>query len=99
MGERAGRSFPSVGILRFTARYEGGSLIELEDHSRWEISPGHEIYTLHWVPQARITVVPGEIPDYPYDLINAESGDRVPARHKGIPSRWTLRDDSRSSEA
>jgi hypothetical protein len=78
-------------MLRLSAQYAQGSLLELEDRSRWEILPGHEVFTSHWVPRARITVVPGNVPGYPYDLINTESGDRVPARYRGLPApRWSL---------
>jgi hypothetical protein len=73
------------------AQYDRGSLLELEDQSRWEVLPGHEIFTAHWVPRARVTVVPGNVPGYPYDLINTESGDRVPVRSRGIPApRWSI---------
>jgi hypothetical protein len=91
MAQRDGRTYPGVGILRFSAVYDSGSLIELEDHSRWEVLPGNEVFTTHWVPRCAITVVPGSLSDYPYDLINPESGDRVPARFKGVPgSGWRL---------
>ena len=85
-----------LGRRRLRARREKGSLVELADSSRWEISPGHEIYTDHWVVDAEVTVVPGEIDDYPFDLINLESGERVPAKYIGFTNPklgWNLLDE------
>ena len=88
----ADEALPGVGVRRFKAVHRKGSLIELEDESRWEVLPGQEMFTNHWVPDTEITVVPGGYRGYPYDLINAKSGDRVPARFKGPHHGWTLID-------
>jgi hypothetical protein len=94
MAKRDGESHPSIGILRVASLHESGSLIELEDESRWEVSPGNELFTTHWSPRSRITVVPGGVASYPYDLINPESGDRVAARPIDPPGTgWSLVED------
>jgi hypothetical protein len=85
-----------LGKRRLRARREQGSLVELADSSHWEVSPGHEIFTGHWTVDAEVTVVPGEMPDYPYDLINLETGERVPAKYIGFANPdlgWQLVDD------
>jgi hypothetical protein len=87
------KSLPVPGVRRFKHRLKHGSVIELQDNSRWEIVPGHEVFTDHWTTEADITVVPGGYPDYPFDLINSLSGDRVPARYRGVasgPARWRM---------
>ncbi len=84
-----------VGPHRLKTRHQRGSILEFQDRSRWEISPGHEIFTNHWAPESDITIVPGGFPEYPYDLINPKSGDRVPARFCGNAesvARWRLID-------
>ena len=88
-------SLPRTGAQRFKSRHKKGKVIELQDSSQWEILPGHEVFTDHWTSETDITVVPGGYPDYPYDLINAKSGDRVPARYRGIAlgaSSWQMID-------
>lgn len=96
MGEPPSENaLPQVGVRRLKSRRKMGKAIELADDSRWEVPPGHEILTAHWTPETDITVVPGGYPEYPYDLINSESGDRVPARFCGIvrsPRGWRLID-------
>jgi hypothetical protein len=85
-----------LGKRRLRARREKGALVELADSSNWAISPGHEIYTDHWVVDAEVTVVPGEIDEYPFDLINLQSGERVPAKYIGFANPdlgWQLLDE------
>lgn len=85
---------PPTGVRRLKSRLRRGKLIELQDDSRWEVSPGYEIFTDHWQADTDITVVPGGVPDYPYDLINPDSGERVPARFNGIMRQgWDLIDN------
>jgi hypothetical protein len=87
------KTLPVPGVRRLKSRLQHGALIELHDNSRWEISPGHEVFTDHWTTDSAITVVPGGYPSYPYDLINATSGERVPARYRGVvsrPARWRV---------
>ena len=67
------------GVRRFKGRRKRGQYVEFQDSTQWEISPGHEIFTEHWAPGSDITVVPGGFPDYPFDLINADSGTCSPA--------------------
>jgi hypothetical protein len=89
------RALPRSGVRRFKKRRKKGKLVELQDNTEWEVSPGHEIFTEHWTAESDITVVPGGFPEYPFDLINAESGDRVPARYRGLaPSArgWKITD-------
>jgi len=96
MQEELEPTHPRVGRGRLRAKRESGALIELEDSSHWAISPGHEIYTQHWGDTAEVTVVPGDFAGYPYDLINVDSGDRVPARYLGYANPafgWNLLDD------
>lgn len=90
------QDYRRVGAGRMRARREHGKLIELEDSSSWQISPDHEIYTEHWTPESEITVVPGSYTGYPYDLINLNNGDRVPAKYLGFSDAdfgWSLVDD------
>ena len=85
-----------LGKRRMRARREKGSLVELADSSHWEVSPGHQIYTDHWALDAEVTVVPGEAHGYPYDLINLDSGERVPAKYLGFANPdlgWNLVDE------
>jgi len=85
-----------LGKRRLRAHREKGKLVELADSSNWAISPGHEIYTDHWVIDAEVTVVPGEIDEYPFDLINLQSGERVPAKYIGFANPdlgWQLLDE------
>ena len=90
-------SLSHVGVRRFRSRHKRGKIVELQDNSRWEICPGYEIMTDHWRPEADITVVPGPggYPDYPYDLINSETGERVPGQFRGhvsAPGGWSMID-------
>lgn len=85
-----------LGKGRFRARREKGSLVELADSSHWEVLPGHEIYTEHWAEDTEVTVVPGEVQGYPFDLINLKSGERVPAKYIGFANPalgWSLLDE------
>ena len=85
-----------LGRRRMRARREKGSLLELADSSHWAVSPGHEIYTEHWALDTEVTVVPGEVREYPFDLINLESGERVPAKYLGFANPelgWNLVDE------
>lgn len=97
MSEELERTYPRVGRGRLRARLEGqDNLLELEDSSHWEVSPGHEVFTKHWFPDTEITVVPGDLSGYPYDLINLESGERVAAKYLGFVKPqlgWRLADD------
>jgi hypothetical protein len=80
---------PTFGLRRFRAEHGRGGVVEMSDGSHWQVHPDHEIYTTHWNRDAAITVVPGSYPDFPYDLINAETGERVPARYQGPPKAST----------
>ena len=85
-----------LGKGRFRARLEQGGLVELADKSHWQVSPDHEIYTEHWIEDTEVTVVPGEVLDYPFDLINLRSGERVPAKYIGFANPklgWSLIDE------
>ena len=77
------KGLPRTGVRRLKTRRKQGKLVELQDGTQWEVSPGHEILTEHWTPECNITVVPGGLPEYPFDLINSESGDRIPVRYRG----------------
>ncbi len=88
MADRVGNRGRQLGIREFRACYQRGLLVELADHSVWRISPGHEIFTRRWAKPTRITVVPGADSGYPYELINNDSGDKVPAREANL-QLWT----------
>ncbi len=53
---------PRTGAQRFKSRHKKGKVIEMQDRSQWEISPGHEVFTDHWTQETNITVVPGGYP-------------------------------------
>jgi hypothetical protein len=95
--ETAHRAHPRVGRRRLRSPRDKGALVELEDSSHWQVSPGHEIFTEHWSPQTEITIVPGDYAEFPYDLINLKNGERVPAKYLGYADPdfgWSLVDDS-----
>ena len=96
MAGRTGDGNRQSGVREFRACYQRGLLVELADHSIWRISPGHEIFTSRWAKPTRITVVPGANTGYPYDLINHDSGDKVPAREANLQlwSEPSRRDDA-----
>ena len=81
-----------AGRRKVVARYDRGSLVELEDHSLWQVPPGQEELTRGWPAATEVLVVPGTFRDYPYDLINDERGERVPARATDPRSGWRLLD-------
>jgi hypothetical protein len=92
-----GGSLPHLGARRLKSRHRRGKVVELQDNSRWEVCPGHEVLTDDWKPEVDITVVPGSgaYPAHPYDLINTETGDRVPAQFRGhasVPGGWRMTD-------
>jgi hypothetical protein len=96
MNEELQHRHPRIGRGRLRATHESGSLVELQDSSRWLVPTGHEIYTRTWTDESEVTVVPGDFAGYPYDLIHASSGDRVPARYLGYGSAdlgWSLLDE------
>jgi hypothetical protein len=85
-----------LGKGRLRSKREKGSLVELADSSHWEVSPGHEIFTDHWIADTEVTVVPGDQSGYPFDLINLRSGERVPAKYLGYSDPelgWSLVDE------
>jgi len=85
-----------MGRGRVRARRERGSVVELADSSQWAVSPGHEIFTEHWIADTEITVVPGGESGYPFDLINIKSGERVPAKYVDFTNPelgWSLVDE------
>ena len=96
MDQEPSPAYTHVGRCRVRAKRDRGSRIELDDRSHWEVPAGHEIFTRHWVTEAEVTVVPGDFSGYPYDLINLESGERVPARYLGdfdVSLGWSLVDE------
>jgi hypothetical protein len=96
MTDRAVQTGSHFGKRRLRARRGKGSHVELADSSSWEISPGHEIYTDHWVLDCEVTVVPGDVQGYPYDLINLQTGERVAAKYLGFTNPdlgWRLVDE------
>jgi hypothetical protein len=84
---------PALGTREFRGSYQKGRLIELADHTMWRIPPGHEVFTLRWNRPSRVTVVPGAFAGYPYDLINHESGEKVPAKQTDL-ALWDGPDDA-----
>jgi hypothetical protein len=60
-----------------------GSAIVLDDGSRWLVSPVGSYTTVLWRVADRITVLPGNAPGYPYQLLNARDGSSAPARFLG----------------
>jgi len=58
----------------------GGQRIILGDQSIWEVSPRQRDNTWFWRLTAKITIVEGIDPSYPYHLINLELGDIIDAR-------------------
>jgi len=58
---------------------DSGSLIKLEDHSLWQVSPLDRIDGSLWLPVSDITVIEGDDPLYPYKLINTDDGEVVNA--------------------
>ena len=84
MSNGTGKNDPALGVRNLRACYQHGKLVELGDRTTWTISPGHEVLTQRWHRPCRITVVPGAYSGYPYDLINHESGDKVPARRTEV---------------
>lgn len=87
------KALPQPGVRRFKNRLKQGKFIELHDNSQWEIPPNYEIFTDYWTTETDVTVVPGGEKNYPYDLLNAATGDRVPARFRGfahVMAAWKL---------
>jgi hypothetical protein len=62
-----------------------GSVIVLEDSSRWLVNPLGTYTTVLWRLADRITVLPGNDPGYPYQLVNARDGSSSSARFLGSP--------------
>ena len=92
MASEAGKTDPVLGTRKLRGCFQHGRLIELVDRSTWTVPPGHEVFTRLWHRPSRITVVPGAYTGYPYDLINHDSGDKVPARQTEV-QLWDSRDD------
>jgi len=62
-----------------------GSVIVLEDGSRWLVSPIGTYTTVLWRLTDRITALPGNDPGYPYQLVDARDGSSSSARFLGSP--------------
>jgi hypothetical protein len=60
-----------------------GSLIVLEDGSRWLVSPIGSYTTVLWRLADRLTVLAGNDPGYRYQLVNARDGSSASARFLG----------------
>jgi hypothetical protein len=63
-----------------------GSQVVLDDGSRWLVSPVGAYTTVLWHVADRITVLTGNFPGYPYQLLNARDGSSAPARFLGSSS-------------
>jgi hypothetical protein len=63
-----------------------GSTIVLDDGSRWLVSPAGSYTTVLWHVADKITVLTGNAPGYPYQLLNARDGSSAAARFLGSSS-------------
>jgi hypothetical protein len=61
-----------------------GSVIVLEDGSRWLVSPIGTYTTVLWRLADQLTVLSGNDPGYPYQLIDARDGSSSSARFLGF---------------
>ncbi len=70
--------------LTFELVLSGGSLVKLSDGSVWEISPSDVNKTSVWLIPFPIEIKSGNDPDYPFLLINENTGDSVRARRANL---------------
>lgn len=80
----AGLVYPgTTSTHRITARSLDGSLITLQDGSKWLISPLARYETVLWLVKDAVSVVHGSDKTYPYQLVDARTGTSAAARFLG----------------
>ncbi|SRR6266480_5013865 len=62
------------------SKIDGGSIIQLEDGSMWQISPIDKIETTLWLPTEGITIIESKNPMFPYKLINGDGKSSAEAK-------------------
>ena len=59
---------------------ERGKIVELEDGSLWELSSFSRVDAILWLPVEKIVVTGGDMPGYPYKLVNPDSKSAADAK-------------------
>jgi hypothetical protein len=59
---------------------ERGKIIELEDGSLWELSSFSRVDAILWLVTEKIVVTAGDMPGYPYKLINPDGESAAEAK-------------------
>lgn len=62
------------------SKSSNGSMIALEDGSKWEVSPLDRVYSIIWLPITDIIVTESGKPLYPYRLVNSDDDETVEAK-------------------
>jgi hypothetical protein len=70
--------FLSINIMN-------GQKIQLTDNSIWEIDPQDYTISEAWLASIPIKIIPSEDPDFPYLLVNKNTGIGVRARKATMP--------------
>lgn len=80
-----GRAYPhAASAHRITFESLDGSLITLEDRSKWLVSPLARYQTVLWHVADGIAVLHGSEKGYPYQLVDTRDGSAASARFLGF---------------
>ncbi len=66
--------------LFLSINIDGGQKIQLSDNSMWQISPDDLPTAATWITPIPIQIVPSNYPDYPWLLVDTQTGVSIKAK-------------------
>ena len=70
--------------LFLSINIDNGQKIQLNDNSVWEVAPKDHPISAAWLTPIPIAIVPNDDPDYPYQLINKNTGISIQVKPSEI---------------
>lgn len=72
--------------LYLSENINNGKQLRLSDGSVYEIAPDDLVRTSFWITPFQIKIVPSQDPNYPYQIINTNTGTAVKAKQVSPPT-------------
>lgn len=83
-----------TAALSLSININNGKQLELSDGSLWEIAPNDIQTSAVWITPFPVKIVPSNDPDFPFLLVNANSGVSVKAKKVLPPKTSPLQEPS-----
>jgi hypothetical protein len=85
--EAAAQPEPQKKELYLSENINNGKQLRLSDGSVYEIAPDDLVRTSFWITPFMIKIVPSQDPNYPYQIINTNTGTAVKAKQVSPPTK------------